>query len=140
MRAAAYIVHRAMCEPALEWRKPKDYLSAEPLYAAPQPAMPGWIKYDPSNDVLTIHGRRYSGAMFDERGFLALAGTLLRIEEGPGEVVTLTTQPEREWVGLSEEDLNEIYRKAFGLIDSRLVGDQIKFARAIEVKCREKNA
>lgn len=33
MRAKAYIVHHAMCEPALEWSKPKDCLSAEPLYA-----------------------------------------------------------------------------------------------------------
>lgn len=32
MKAQAYIVHRAMSEPSLEWRKPKDCLSAEPLY------------------------------------------------------------------------------------------------------------
>jgi hypothetical protein len=35
MRANAYIVHRAMCEPELEWRKPKDCLLVEPLYTAP---------------------------------------------------------------------------------------------------------
>lgn len=35
MRAKAYIVHRAMCEPELEWSKPKDCLSAEPLYTSP---------------------------------------------------------------------------------------------------------
>lgn len=33
MRAKAYIVHRAMCAPELEWSKPKDCLLAEPLYA-----------------------------------------------------------------------------------------------------------
>lgn len=32
MKAKAYIVHYAMSEPELEWRKPKDCLSAEPLY------------------------------------------------------------------------------------------------------------
>ena len=32
MKAQAYIVHRAMSEPSLEWRKPEDCLSAEPLY------------------------------------------------------------------------------------------------------------
>jgi hypothetical protein len=35
MKAKAYIVHRAMCEPELEWRKPKDCLYAEPLYTSP---------------------------------------------------------------------------------------------------------
>ena len=35
MKAKAYIVHRAMCEPELEWSKPKDCLSAEPLYTTP---------------------------------------------------------------------------------------------------------
>ena len=37
MKAKAYIVHRAMCEPKLEWSKPKDCLSAEPLYTSPPP-------------------------------------------------------------------------------------------------------
>ena len=35
MKAKAYIVHQAMCEPELKWSKPKDCLSAEPLYTAP---------------------------------------------------------------------------------------------------------
>jgi hypothetical protein len=35
MKAKAYIVHYAMCEPELEWRKPKYCLSAEPLYTSP---------------------------------------------------------------------------------------------------------
>ena len=35
MKAKAYIVHRAMCEPKLEWSKPKDCLSADPLYTSP---------------------------------------------------------------------------------------------------------
>jgi len=34
MKAKAYIVHQAMCEPELEWSKPRDCLSAEPLYTA----------------------------------------------------------------------------------------------------------
>lgn len=32
MKAAAYIVHRAMCEPTLEFSKPKDCLNFEALY------------------------------------------------------------------------------------------------------------
>ena len=35
MKAKAYIVHQAMCEPELKWSKPKDCLSAEPLYTTP---------------------------------------------------------------------------------------------------------
>lgn len=42
MKAKAYIVHRAMCEPELEWSKPKDCISAEPLYTSP-PASKPWV-------------------------------------------------------------------------------------------------
>jgi hypothetical protein len=43
------------------------------------------------------------------------------------------TPPPRLTVGI----LNSAYRESFGLIDSRLVGDQIKFARAIETAVRK---
>ena len=59
MKAKAYIVHRAMCEPELEWSKPKDCLSADPLYTTPPQRMAkriqeleteqdcvGWFGYD----------------------------------------------------------------------------------------------
>ena len=45
----------------------------------------------------------------------------------------------RQWVGLTDEEMNAAYRQAFGLIDSRMVGDQVKFVRAIEAKLKEKN-
>ncbi len=50
-----------------------------------------------------------------------------------------TAPPQREWVGLTDEEMNAVYRQAFGLVDSRLVGDQIKFVSAIEAKLKEKN-
>ena len=40
MKAKAYIVHRVMREPELEWGKPKDCLSAEPLYTTPPKRKP----------------------------------------------------------------------------------------------------
>lgn len=40
MKVKAYIVHRAMCEPELEWSKPKDCLSADPLYTTPPQSKP----------------------------------------------------------------------------------------------------
>ena len=40
MKAKAYIVHRVMREPELEWGKPKDCLSAEPLYTTPPQRKP----------------------------------------------------------------------------------------------------
>ena len=40
MKAKAYIVHRVMREPELEWSKPKDCLSAEPLYTTPPQRKP----------------------------------------------------------------------------------------------------
>ncbi len=51
----------------------------------------------------------------------------------------LPKQSQREWVGLTDEEMNAVYRQAFGLVDSRLVGDQIKFVSAIEAKLKEKN-
>jgi len=35
-KPAAYIVHRAMCEPYISYRKVKDALRNEPLYKEPQ--------------------------------------------------------------------------------------------------------
>lgn len=56
-----------------------------------RPTIPAWINYDHTTGVLTIHGRKYAAALFGEGGFLAPAGTVLRIENGPGDVVTVTT-------------------------------------------------
>jgi len=57
----------------------------------PTRQMPEWMDYDQATDVLTIHGRRYSAAMFGERGFLSPAGTLLQVAEGQPDCVTLMT-------------------------------------------------
>lgn len=67
-----------------------DY--AHMLAAAPQPpsAFPFPVSYDTASDTLTINGKRYAAGLFDERGLLAPAGTVVRIEDGPGDVVTLT--------------------------------------------------
>lgn len=59
-------------------------------YSLPAVAMPEWLQFD-GRDVLTINGRRYSTAMFGEAGFLSPPGTLLRVEAGPEDVVTLST-------------------------------------------------
>lgn len=66
---------------------------------------------------------------------IALISEFCRINGITGEA-----QPAREWVGLTDDERNEIYRKSFKLIDSRLVGEQVDFVRAIESKLREKNA
>lgn len=52
--------------------------------------MPAWITYDAERDVLTIHGKRYSAGLFGADGFCSPAGSVLRIERGPDEVVTAT--------------------------------------------------
>jgi hypothetical protein len=53
--------------------------------------IPDWLTYDPQQDVLTIHGKRYSGAMFGETGLLSPPGTLLRIEKNDQETIVATT-------------------------------------------------
>jgi hypothetical protein len=102
---------------------------------APQPKpKPPWITYDAATDVLTIHGKRYSAAMFGEDGFLAPPGALLRIERGPTDVVTVTTvQPQPEWVDLTDEELSEAMENA------DFTYEPTKFARVIETTLREKN-
>lgn len=77
--------------------------------------LPDWLSIEGS-DVLVIHGRRYSAAIFGEAGFLSPPGTLLRVEAGPDDVVTLSTADSiyivdaiahalDEWLGpLSAED------------------------------------
>jgi hypothetical protein len=57
----------------------------------PTRQMPEWMDYDQATDVLTIHGRRYSAAVFGESGFLSPAGTLLQVAEGQPDCVTLMT-------------------------------------------------
>lgn len=52
--------------------------------------LPLWITYDAERDVLTIHGKRYSAGLFGEDGFCSPAGSVLRIEQGPDDVVTVT--------------------------------------------------
>ena len=75
MKAKAYIVHRAMCEPELEWSKPKDCLSADPLY---------------------------------------------------------TTPPQREFVGLTDEEIEIIYAECN-------VWDKFEYERMLETRLKEKN-
>jgi hypothetical protein len=64
---------------------------AERIREEERAALPDWLSYYAAADVLTIHGKRYSGALFGPDGFLAPAGTVLRIEDGSSEVVTCTT-------------------------------------------------
>jgi hypothetical protein len=68
----------------------------QPEQENPTRQMPEWMDYDQATDVLTIHGRRYSAAMFGERGFLSPAGTLLQVAEGQPDCVTLMTAPPTE--------------------------------------------
>ena len=73
--------------------EPLDLASEiEELLQAPPAAavLPEWLQFD-GRDVLTIHGVRYSAAMFGQAGFLSPPGTLLRVEVGPKEVGTLST-------------------------------------------------
>lgn len=66
--------------------------AAAEFFQAQQP-MPAWMQYDPATDVLTIHGRKYSAALFGRDGFLGDPGDLLRIEKGGDDTVTLTRIP-----------------------------------------------
>lgn len=61
-----------------------------------QSPTPDWISYNKHSDVLTIRGRRYDAALFDERGFGSPPGTLLRIVDGPADVVTLERVAEQQ--------------------------------------------
>lgn len=59
----------------------------------PLSSLPDWISYDEQRDVLTIHERDYAGILFREDGFLAPAGTLLRIVDNAGATITVERIP-----------------------------------------------
>jgi hypothetical protein len=89
-----------------------------PLYTAPQSIN----DFKPDWDTVKAYDEKFA-EMLDEQ-------QRLRAE---------LKQTKRQWVGLTDEEMNAAYRQAFGLIDSRMVGDQVKFVRAIEAKLKEKN-
>ena len=62
MKAKAYIVHRAMCEPELEWSKPKDCLSADPLYTTPPQRKPLTDKQILADETLRYYFGQNGGA------------------------------------------------------------------------------
>ena len=74
MKAKAYIVHRAMCEPELEWSKPKDCLSADPLYTSPPPQRT-WV--EPTDEEINLLAKAYS-TMEGELNAPAFARAILR--------------------------------------------------------------
>ena len=67
MKAKAYIVHRAMCEPELEWSKPKDCLSADPLYTTPPQRTWVGLTLDDIPDDDTNNLDFYRGGRWAER-------------------------------------------------------------------------
>jgi hypothetical protein len=48
-------------------------------------------------------------------------------------------RPEREWVGLTDEDVREAFNTAYDGEDYGLIGDFSWFAELIEAKLKEKN-
>jgi len=64
----------------------------------------------------------YQSSKFDEEGNL--------IGPNPDDIPLYTASPKREWVGLTEEDMEALF----------LNEDGVRFARYIEAKLREKNA
>ena len=63
-----------------------------PLVGQPQ-AMPDWVQYEETSDVLIVHGKRYAAGIFGKAGFLGPPGTLLRVECGDADCVTLARVP-----------------------------------------------
>ena len=60
---------------------------------------PSSVAYDPALDELHINGKRYAMAMFGSDGLMAPAGTVLRVVDGPADVVTVERvdlQPEQQ--------------------------------------------
>ena len=94
-----------------------------------------WIN---SSELLVMKGNAYAGAK-DWRVNLGL-------EPEKGDVGLYTTQPQRPWVGLTEEELYEIYDESDdGSSPCGVCGAcskckiEVAIARAIESKIKEKN-
>jgi hypothetical protein len=73
----------AVCEDAVWPVDFDDDRTSMPVYLHPAPY--------PTEGVITINGKRYAVELFGTNGFMSAPGTILRIEEGPDDVVTCTT-------------------------------------------------
>ena len=103
--------------------------------AQPEQEPVAWIN---SSELLVMKGNAYAGAK-DWRVNLGL-------EPEKGDVGLYTTQPQRPWVGLTEEELYEIYDESDdGSSPCGVCGAcskckiEVAIARAIESKIKEKN-
>lgn len=86
----------------------------------------------PQEGVITINGKHYAEELFGTKGFLSEPGTILRIEAGPGDVVTCTTL-----AAPAPLSNTQIWQIAAGHFDEYAEYEQvIEFARNIEQHIR----
>jgi hypothetical protein len=105
------------------WRDEAYRQAGHPL---PEREPVAWIK---PKELLVMQGNAYAGAK-DWRVNLGL-------EPEEGDVALYTSPPQRTWVGLTDEELDALYRA----VKVRLMGTYSTkdIYRAIEAKLKEKN-
>jgi hypothetical protein len=108
---------------AQRWRDEAYKQAGHPL---PEREPVAWIK---PKELLVMRGNAYAGAK-DWRVNLGL-------EPEEGDVGLYTIPPQRTWVGLTDEELDALYRA----VKIRLMGtyDTKDIYRAVEAKLKEKN-
>jgi hypothetical protein len=90
--------------------------------AQPEPEPVAWITGGEKGELWWHQSEK-----FDTEGNL--------IGKNPDDVPLYTAPPQRKWQGLTDEDMNKLRH----LVDWTVPLDIKKFARAIEVKLKEKN-
>ncbi len=94
-----------------------EAVTAAPAAEAAPSEWPAWLQYDRAADLLTIHGMKYSGHVFESMA-IAAPGTWLRITERRDGVLTVRTVDEqKEQLFTALADLPEGMVKA--VIDPR---------------------
>ena len=140
--------------------KAKQAMAADKLWDKPSVAFDEWWNGD--NDESTNPFRLESGAYWAWAGWKAalaqpaqepvawmnkhgacISAVFKEVEETAGEYTTplYTAPPQREWVGLTDDDIFAAVKDLYGTAESAFIGriDDIATARSIEAKLKERN-
>jgi hypothetical protein len=112
----------------------KTYSGGKPNYT--EPTIDGWPLYSGLPQTEPEPVAWTTDVEFDDETEVIPAKEKGKLGTSMNDIPLYTTQPERKWVGLTDEEMTELYVEHKSIVASYSVEE---FARAIEFKLKEKN-